>query len=184
MYYEPSQKQWLFITDVFSKEECDQISAYSEMLESEKGVTTGKQQARSSTIAWMPMNAESQWIYQRLVQTIELTNPNTFQFDGLVIGEPIQVSTYVENDFYDWHIDSVEFTNSPPVRKVSCSVLLNDFIEFEGGDIQIRAWNEETIKLKQGQGLFFASFFQHRVLQVTEGLRKSMVIWYNGPAFK
>ena len=104
MFYEPSQKQWLFITDVFSQEECDQISAYSDMLESEKGKTTGKkqQELRSSTIAWMPLNAESQWIYQRLVTTVEITNPNTFQFDGLIIGEPVQVSTYFENDFYDF----------------------------------------------------------------------------------
>ena len=186
MFYEPSQKQWLFITDVFTPDECDQISAYSDMLETEKGATTGKkqQELRSNTIAWMPINAESQWIYQRLVQTIELTNPNTFQFDGLIIGEPVQISTYTENDFYDWHIDTVEFPKSPPVRKVSCSVLLNDAAEFTGGGMQIRAWNEETINLTQGQGLFFASYFQHRVLPITEGMRKSMVIWYNGPAFK
>ena len=36
MFYEPSQKQWLFITDVFTPDECDQISAYSDMLETEK----------------------------------------------------------------------------------------------------------------------------------------------------
>ena len=186
MFYEPSQKQWLFITDVFTPEECDQISAYSDMLETEKGATTGKKQqkARSNTIARMPMNNESGWIYQRLIQTIDLTNPNTFQFEGLTVGEPVQISTYVEKDFYDWHIDVVQFPDSPPARKVSCSVLLNDSAEFEGGDMQIRAWNEETIKLTQGQGLFFASFLQHRVLPITQGLRKSMVIWYNGPPFK
>ncbi len=184
MFYESSQKQWLFITDVFSKVECDQISAYSEMLESEKNVITGKESTRSSTIAWMPLNAESQWIYQRLEHTIELTNPNTFHFDGLNIGESIQISTYAENDFYDWHIDIVKFPSSPPVRKVSCSVLLNDFIEFDGGKLQIKAWNEETIKLKQGQGVFFVSFFQHNVLPVTAGIRKSLTAWFNGPAFK
>ena len=186
MFYEPSQKQWLFITDVFSSEECDQISAYSDMLETEKGKTTGKaqQKARSSTIARMPPNAESVWIYQRLMQTIEKTNPNTFQFEGLNVGEPVQISTYAEKDFYDWHIDAVQFPNSPPVRKVSCSVLLSDSAEFTGGAMEIRAWNKETIKLEQGQGLFFASFLQHRVLPITEGIRKSMVIWYNGPSFK
>ena len=63
-------------------------------------------------------------------------------------------------------------------------MLLNDFIEVDGGKLQIKAWNEETIKLKQGQGVFFASFLQHRVLPITEGVRKSMVIWYNGPSFK
>jgi|TARA_Y100000296_G_scaffold60283_1_gene69809 PKHD-type hydroxylase len=186
MFYEPSQKQWLFITDVFTPEECETISKYSESLQTTNGATTGKQQqqTRSSTIAWMPRDTENQWIYQRLLQTIELTNPNTFQFEGLQIGEPVQVSQYVEDDFYDWHIDAVEFPNSPPVRKVSCSVMLTGSTEFTGGELQIRAWNEETIKLEQGQGLFFASFLQHRVLPVTAGMRRSMVIWYNGPAFK
>tara|TARA_B100000809_G_C14996376_1_gene479877 strand:+ start:124 stop:669 length:546 start_codon:yes stop_codon:yes gene_type:complete len=180
MFYEPSQRQWLFITDVFSKEECDQISAYSDMLEIEEDTRTDKKQ---HTIATMPMNNESGWIYQRLIQTIEITNPNTFQFTGLYTGEPVQIATYVENDFYDWHIDVVEFPSSPPVRKVSCSVLLNDSAEFDGGEMQVRAWNEETIKLEQGQGLFFASFLQHRVLPITDGLQKSMIIWYNGPSF-
>ena len=186
MFYEPSQKQWLFITDVFTPEECETISKYSESLPPEPGLTTGKQQqkARSSTIARVPVNAESNWMYQRLVQTIELTNPNTFQFEGLNVGEPIQLTQYVENDFYDWHIDAVPFPESPPVRKVSCSVLLTGSTEFDGGEMQVRAWNEETIKLEQGQGLFFASFLQHRVLPITAGMRRSMVIWYNGPAFK
>ena len=186
MYYEPAQKQWLFITDVFTPEECDEISAYSDMLESKKTlrVDKNKQQVQSNTIALMPENAKSRWIYHRLVHTLELTNPNTFQFDGLAIGEPVQVSTCVEKDFYNWHIDSSDFPSSPPVRKVSCFVLLNDSAEFEGGDLQVRVWNEETIKLTQGQGLFFASFLQHRVLPITEGVCKSMLIWYNGPSFK
>jgi len=186
MFYEPSQKQWLFITDVFTPEECETISKYSESLPPEPGLTTGKEQqkARSSTIARLPMNEETGWMYQRLVHTMELTNPNTFQFEGLNVGEPIQISQYAENDFYDWHIDAVPFPESPPVRKVSCSVMLTGSAEFNGGDMQVRAWNEETIKLEQGQGLFFASFLQHRVLPVTAGMRKSMVIWYNGPAFK
>jgi len=187
MFYEPSQKQWLFLTDsVFSKEECEIIIAYGNTLEVQEGNTTGAthQISRSSTISWMPFNTDNSWIYQRLVATIEQTNPNTFQFDQLVIGEPIQYSRYGIDDFYDWHIDSMEFENSPPVRKVSCSILLNNPENFEGGDFQIRAWNEETIKLDQGQGLFFASFFQHRVLPVTKGKRHALVLWFNGPAFR
>lgn len=186
MFYEPSQKQWLFITDVFTPDECKTICKYSESLQAEIGATTGKkqQEVRSNRVAWMPLNAESQWIYQRLIKSMEITNPNTFQFEGLNVGESVQVSIYVENDFYDWHIDAIEFPTSPPVRKVSCSVLLNDPAEFEGGDMQVRAWDEDTIKLEQGQGLYFASFLQHRVLPITKGIRKSMVIWYNGPAFK
>mgnify|MGYP003312216968 CR=1 FL=1 len=130
-----------------------------------------------SVVGLMERTNASEYFYRMRL------NSNS-QLDGIINREPVQISTYTENEIYDCHNDTEEFPKSPPVRKVSCSVLLNDAAEFTGGGMQIRAWNEETINLTQGQGLFFASYFQHRVLPITEGMRKSMVIWYNGPAFK
>ena len=37
--------------------------------------------------------------------------------------------------------------------------------------------------MKQGHAAIFASFLQHRVTPVTEGVRKSFVVWFNGEPF-
>jgi predicted 2-oxoglutarate/Fe(II)-dependent dioxygenase YbiX len=37
---------------------------------------------------------------------------------------------------------------------------------------------------KQGQAIFFASFIRHRVVPITSGVRKSLVMWFGGPSFK
>ena len=42
----------------------------------------------------------------------------------------------------------------------------------------------KQFKLKQGHAVFFASWLQHRVKPVTQGERKSLVMWFGGPAFK
>ena len=76
----------------------------------------------------------------------------------------------------------------PTVRKISMTLLLNDPSEFEGGDLEIftSSFNSEDnkIKLKQGHGIFFASFIPHRVAPVTKGNRKSLVMWFGGPSLR
>ncbi len=42
----------------------------------------------------------------------------------------------------------------------------------------------QTIKLQQGQAIFFASFMRHRVEPVKKGIRRSLVMWFGGPPFK
>ena len=42
----------------------------------------------------------------------------------------------------------------------------------------------QSVKLKQGQAAFFASFIRHRVAPVTKGVRRSLVMWFGGPPFK
>ena len=42
----------------------------------------------------------------------------------------------------------------------------------------------QSVKLKQGQAVFFASFIRHRVAPVTKGVRRSLVMWFGGTPFK
>jgi PKHD-type hydroxylase len=37
---------------------------------------------------------------------------------------------------------------------------------------------------KQGQAIFFASFIRHRVVPITKGVRKSLVLWVGGTPFR
>ena len=109
--------------------------------------------------------------------------------------ESIQLTHYFEHDFYDWHTDQ-----APPmqdhrdgvlkVRKISLTLFINDPSEYEGGefDLEVRGPNAEerfdTIKLPKGSIVIFPSDRWHRVRPVTSGVRKSLVLWFQGPSFR
>ena len=108
--------------------------------------------------------------------------------------ESIQLSNYFEGDFYDWHVDSFLHPsikdNKSYNRKVSATVFLNDPEEYEGGefDLEVRGPKEkeryDTFKLPKGSIILFPSHFWHRVRPITSGVRKSLVIWIQGPSFR
>ncbi len=83
------------------------------------------------------------------------------------------------------------------IRKISCSVLLNDPQSYEGGDFEIGYTNklcdgtiddtkvtlEKGKMLKQGSVIVFPSFVWHRVTPVKKGKRYSLVNWALGPSY-
>ena len=145
--------------------------------------------ARKSEISWIPFDKAPK-IYSDLLGWMQLVNRNHFGFEGMEMHEAGQYSEYSKGDFYNWHMDvGVNATPTPPVRKISMTLLLNDPKEFEGGELEIfsRAANTNdnfVFKLKQGQALFFASFHVHRVRPITSGNRKSLVMWFGGTPLK
>jgi len=100
------------------------------------------------------------------------------------ITEPAQFTEYSNGGFYDWHIDSdVNCANEPPVRKISMTCLLSNENEFEGGGLELMS-EGKFARPKQGHAIFFASFIRHRVVPVTKGTRRSLVMWFGGTPFK
>ena len=102
----------------------------------------------------------------------------------MTINEMAQYTEYPSGGLYDWHVDNdVNFVHEPPVRKISMTCLLSHESEFEGGELEFQQ-EGKSVKLKQGQAAFFASFVRHRVAPITKGVRKSLVMWFGGPPFK
>ena len=138
---------------------------------------------RTSHISWIPFKKMPE-MYSTLEKIIKKTNGNHFGFDNIQITEPAQYTEYPVGGFYDWHIDSdVECKNEPPVRKISMTCLLSHESEFEGGGLELMS-DGKIARPKQGQAIFFASFIRHRVIPITKGVRKSLVVWFGGPSFK
>ena len=79
---------------------------------------------------------------------------------------------------YDWHIDIGEGEYAG--RKLSVVLLLND--DYEGGELEI--WEKGFVPKGKGNLFVFPSYLLHRVTPVTEGIRKSLVLWTSGPTFK
>lgn len=96
--------------------------------------------------------------------------------------ERIQLAEYEVDQHYTWHTDTFTLSGAPVDRKITVVMLLND--AFEGGQFQVRLYNEYTAPMKKGSIIVFPSILEHRVLPVTSGVRYSATMWFNGPRFR
>jgi len=190
--HEPSWKSYMVTsTDpVFSIDECKKLTEAGRSLppidaligtDSQETKKTKKDHGiRRTDIAWLPFT-KLPWVYARLEHWMHSVNNKHMGFSQLQIGEMAQFTFYSKKHHYDWHSDSAyEMSKEPVVRKMSMITLLNDPKEFEGGELQLVS-DRKTVALKQGYGVFFASFIAHRVLPVKKGTRTSLTVWFGGP---
>jgi PKHD-type hydroxylase len=176
-------------TPIFTPEQCQMIIEAGHKQPREDGQVGGGKggtvdtQTRLSHISWIPFNILPE-MYKTLEKVMKQTNGNHFGFEGMQITEPAQFTEYSNGGFYDWHIDSdVECSKEPPVRKISMTLLLSKDDEFEGGGLELMS-EGKFARPKQGHAIFFASFIRHRVVPVTKGTRRSLVMWFGGTPFK
>ena len=192
MLKEPKWKSWVVetTTPLFTPDQCRQIIDAGRRLPPQKAqVGMGKPgggtdtKKRVTTISWIPFK-EMDPMYNQVNQFIQQANLNHFGFGDIQITEQAQFTEYPVGGFYDWHMDcDVNMAHEPPVRKISMTVLLNDPLEFEGGDLELMSPGRFK-KLKQGHAMIFASFLNHRVAPVTRGVRQSLVMWFGGTPFR
>lgn len=142
---------------------------------------------RSSQVAWIGAKPELQHIWEKFAVAVAEVNSQFFHFDLTGFHEPMQLGLYTESQqgHYDWHTDAAPSDRSVP-RKLSLAMLLSDPSEFEGGEFQVKTNNDtaQTLETIKGRAWFFPSYTLHRVAPVTRGVRRSLVLWIGGPAFK
>ena len=186
--------------NAFSEEELDNIVTLcnSETLDDATTIGTDNQnfvrEIRRSKVKFINKNQNTSWIFDRFNDIADKLNQQFFQFE-LYGYDAIQYTTYdgSEQGQYDWHMDSFIDGSIPPdmagtsQRKLTIVMLLNDPNNFTGGQFQLntaKEINAETINLERGMLIGFPSFLIHRVSPVLSGIRKSMVIWIEGPKFR
>lgn len=97
--------------------------------------------------------------------------------------EAMQVAKYEVDQHYGWHVDNFPLAGKPVDRKITVVCKLNDPAEYEGGELQLRLYQEYTAPLEKGTLIAFPSIIEHRVLPVMSGIRYSAVMWLTGPRF-
>lgn len=151
------------------------------------GVGEIKEEIRRTNVGWMDVNQQTLPYWQILSNTIAEVNRTFFHFDLTGCYEPAQLGIYTaeNNSHYNWHTDANMGDCLVP-RKLSMTLLLSDPSEFEGGELQVKVDNDEikTLEMVKGRAWFFPSWVLHRVTPVTKGVRRSLVLWIGGPAFK
>ena len=118
---------------------------------------------------------------------MEQANRNAFGFDICSVGD-IQYTEYSADNkgHYNWHHDIDWNDDKAFDRKLSVTVQLSDPSEYKGGEFQFNETENpqrELLKIK-GTVLVFPSYLSHKVYEVTEGKRKSLVAWFEGPRWK
>jgi PKHD-type hydroxylase len=111
----------------------------------------------------------------------------SFGYDlfGLKDIEKLNFNIYSSNDFgsYGWHTDG----SRSDLYDVKLTVLINLSIKkYEGGQFFIFDTNELEVKELNSPGsvIMFRSFYNHKVMPVTKGERRTLAIFLKGPKFK
>lgn len=150
---------------------------------------------RESKIKFIRRDFENSWVFNKFNQLVYNINEEFYGFD-LYGYDALQYTVYdgESNGHYDWHSDLLygmdlgETLYNSITRKLTMVALLNEpGVDFTGGEFQINVGRESeasTINLQKGSVAIFPSFVLHRVKPVLSGVRKSLVIWVEGPKFR
>lgn len=140
---------------------------------------------RRSNVAWLHPDKLPQEVLKHFEALTLAANDQGYKFD-LSGFEAFQFTVYDEKmaGEYKWHVDTAPLPDGS-IRKLSMSLLLSDPSEFEGGKLLVNAGGNPIVaEERKGRAVFFPSWMPHCVTPVTKGIRKSLVIWTHGPAFK
>ena len=197
-----------FFKDVLDKEWCNNIIKKYKKKATKKGKIGGdgakisakkNKERRDSNIVWV----YEKEIYQKLNPYLHTANKNAGWNFEISWSEDIQFTKYTKGQYYNWHMDSFfsPYKNhrypqyEGKIRKISCSVLLNDPNEYTGGDLEIgqnnnvetpledNKINMSQCNLGQGSIIFFPGFIWHRVTPIKKGTRYSLVMWTVGKPY-
>ena len=176
--------------DALTPDEVDAIIAYGDQLEPMKAEIAGRNDntdhLRITRVAWIEhQRPEIHWLHTRLSEMVLQINAQFYRYDLYGLNEAFQYTVYegAEGGYYGWHVDMGEKRYEP--RKISLSLQLSDPSDYEGGDLVLEAGDaSHQAEKSRGTLIAFPSYVLHRVVPVTSGVRKSLVIWVAGPEFR
>ena len=190
---------WCFWNNAFNDNELEKIIDLMDSSKLKKGTVISDtkeklSKARKSKVKFFNFKngvGLADWIFFRLNTVIENINNRFYNFD-LNGYDSFQYTVYrgAEKGKYDFHMDTIMDENKldPDCRKLSITFLLSEpNKDFKGGEFQINDSEEKnarTVPMNKGDIILFPSFMLHRVKPVTEGIRKSIVVWVVGPKFR
>tara|TARA_R110000803_G_scaffold129867_11_gene197237 strand:- start:14673 stop:15311 length:639 start_codon:yes stop_codon:yes gene_type:complete len=180
-------------TESFSTDEVKSIVDYCSKLPTEDAeigsnmeVVSVNDKLRSSIVRWVPMNEDTKFIYDRLLDMVIEANEELWDFDINSLFESVQYTEYYgsDNGHYDWHLD---IGSGYDYRKISITVQLSDENDYSGGNLIIKIGPDGTetiIDREMGLSTIFPSYLLHRVNNIETGVRRSLVLWVSGPPLR
>ena len=205
--------QLVVFPSAMTPEMCDRVIGLGKTLDAYSGnvsTETGPEvvvEMRQDSIALIPNEPSTSWIYDEMWEIIQEINRRNWQFELTAI-EELQYSTYHEGHFFGWHRDNVpafyrKLKNQPDeiTRKLTISVQLSKPEEYVGGHFEVNQ-NEDgddesdnqtdasprsgeldltDVISPRGTITVFPAVFRRRVSPIRKGTRRSLVAWAGGP---
>lgn len=177
----------------FTPEQVAQTIELLEKLPKTHGTTMGSgkeaaaEHVRVSQVAWLEPSPESQWLFDKLAYICGDMNQKFFRLDLTGFFEPLQYTIYEASPdrapgHYTWHMDR---GSGLIPRKLSLVVQLSSPDDYDGGDLEL-FYQDPVNRVPRALGYVaaFPAYVMHRVTPVTRGIRRSLVVWVGGPAFR
>jgi PKHD-type hydroxylase len=182
-----NQTNYYWFNGGFSSEEVDKIVEDAKEYPFVKALVVDEENTdkfRKSNIKWLPFDSKWEWVIDRIMTQVVEANNAIWNFDLSSIIDNIQYTEYEGNGgHYDWHLDIGPGKISH--RKISIVIQLSDPSDYVGGDLEIMTGSEQvTVPRGKGNVVVFPSFLLHRVVPLTGGNRKSLVLWVGGGHYK
>jgi PKHD-type hydroxylase len=182
-----NQTNYYWFNGGFSSEEVDKIVEDAKEYPFVKALVVDEENTdkfRKSNIKWLPFDSKWEWVIDRIMTQVVEANNAIWNFDLSSIIDNIQYTEYEGNGgHYDWHLDIGPGKISH--RKISIVIQLSDPSDYVGGDLEIMTGSDEvTVPRGKGNVVVFPSFLLHRVVPLTGGNRKSLVLWVGGGHYK
>lgn len=173
------------IPSVFTLAECNKIiETYGTVKTNRAEVKVKGRQYRDTDLRWIyGEDAGAGWIFERLEAAVLKWNANNFNFDIEVCSD-LQLGHYKVGQMYNWHADLGGGQLSR--RKISSVVMLSPPSDYKGGDLEffLGEGGVGRFDLQPGDVAVFTSWSKHRVTEVTEGERRTLVGWWSGPPYR
>ena len=139
---------------------------------------------RDSEVRFMQYNESNTYVRNWLMNVANEYSsyfPNTDEFGktinsrkGSLLPEPVQVTTYKQNNFYNWHIDG----SAQDPRHMTLMAQLSKSDEYEGGNFEIEDLTLPSFVREKGTVILMKPHLKHRVTPVLKGERNSMITWF------
>jgi PKHD-type hydroxylase len=175
---------WQLFESCITEEMCrDIINNFRTLPESEGQTFNKDSNARSSKVRWV--HGET-GLKDFLLSIVHQANATALNVSIQPEMQEMQFGEYSHEyqGKYDWHHD-INWENPKHFdRKLSVVVQLSDPESYKGGDFEFAEVETPSEFKKQGSVLIFPSYLTHRVTEVTEGTRYSLVSWVRGPRWR
>lgn len=181
-----SRDNWQMFPSAFPPEACEHMIAdFRKLPESDGNTFNDNKDHRRSKVRWV---RNEHGLTDFLLRYVNLANATALNADIQQEMDEMQFGEYDASygGKYDWHHD-VNWENSKNFdRKLSVVVQLSDPDTYRGGQFQFAEVESPKPEdwSKQGSILVFPSYLTHRVTEVTEGTRYSLVSWVRGPRWR
>lgn len=200
IYNSPRERElttysWVYWDEAFTSEELDKIVSYCQERGTEASSILGTtdlkdtERVRVSSVRFHHRDENTSWIFDRLNDIIVRLNERFYGFN-LNGYDSFQYTEYDSSKLgkYDWHMDTQMGVNTlGATRKLSLILNLTEQgKDYEGGNFNLNVGMEEEpeyVPIPRGRVIAFPSWMIHRVTPVTQGVRRSIVVWVTGPKF-